>query len=76
MIIEVTWEIEETQYIDLEPHEYNKIVRDAEGGETKECQEYLIALALDSLAQKRERRKCELKSIKILKGNYYVEETF
>ena len=67
MIIEVEWKIEETQNIEIEPEEYNQIVRDAMGGETKECQEYLIALALDSLAQKRERRKCELKSIKILK---------
>ena len=76
MEVRIEWKIEETQYIDLERCEYDRIVRDAEGGETKKCQEHLIALALDSLAQKRERRICELKSIKILKGHDYVEETF
>lgn len=76
MEVQVEWVIEETQYIDLERCAYDRIVRDAEGGETKECKEYLIAIALDWFAQKRERRICELKSIKILKGHDYVEETF
>ena len=47
MKIEVIWKIEETKNIEIEPEEYNLIVRDSEGNKN------LIALALDSFDKKR-----------------------
>jgi hypothetical protein len=47
MKIEVIWKIEETLNIEIEPEEYNQIVRDCDGNKN------LIALALDSFDKKR-----------------------
>ena len=48
MKIEVIWKIEETLNIEIEPEEYNQIVRDSDGNK------HLIALALESFDKKTE----------------------
>ena len=46
MKIEVVWKIDETLNIEIEPEEYNQIVRDSDGNK------HLIALALESVDKK------------------------